>query len=98
LKRSYASGIRVTELIQLETIQSDGRRGIIIGIWKRIEERLVPIGRSARQWIEEYQKQSRIHLTKTGKSQDYLFLNIRGTKLTRDMIRKLVKSILKLQE
>ena len=51
----------------------------------------MPIGRSARQWIEEYQKQSRIHLAKAGKSQDYLFLNIRGTNLTRDMIRKLVE-------
>jgi integrase/recombinase XerD len=87
----YATGIRVSELVNLKqsNLMKEDRLVLVLG--KGSKERLVPIGKSALHWIEEYQKQSRVHLTKSGKSEDYLFLNIRGTKLTRDMIRKLVE-------
>jgi integrase/recombinase XerD len=91
LETLYATGIRVSELLHLKQSDLVVDEGMILVFGKGSKERLVPIGRSARQWIETYQKQSRIHLVKTGASQDYLFLNIRGTKLTRDMVRKLVK-------
>jgi integrase/recombinase XerD len=81
LETLYATGIRVSELVYLKQSNLMIDDGLILVYGKGSKERLVPIGRSARQWIEEYQKQS----------QDYLFLNIRGTKLTRDMIRKLVE-------
>ena len=91
LETLYATGIRVSELVNLK--QSDLRieDGLILVYGKGSKERLVPIGRSARQWIEKYQRKSRVNLIKTGKTQDILFLNVRGTKLTRDMIRKLVE-------
>jgi integrase/recombinase XerD len=91
LETLYATGIRVSELVFLKQSNYMVDDGLILVYGKGSKERLVPIGRSARQWIEEYQKQSRVHLAKSGRSQDYLFLNIRGTKLTRDMIRKLVE-------
>jgi integrase/recombinase XerD len=91
LETLYATGIRVSELVFMKQLNFMVDDGLILVYGKGSKERLVPIGRSARQWIEEYQKQSRVHLAKAGKSQDYLFLNIRGTKLTRDMIRKLVE-------
>jgi integrase/recombinase XerD len=91
LETLYATGIRVSELIFLKQANLKVDDGLVLVYGKGSKERLVPIGRSARHWIEEYQKQSRIHLTQTGRSQDYLFLNIRGTKLTRDMVRKLVE-------
>jgi integrase/recombinase XerD len=91
LETLYATGIRVSELVNLKQSNLLVEDGLILVYGKGSKERLVPIGRSARQWIEEYQKHSRVHLVKTGKSQDVLFLNIRGTKLTRDMIRKLVE-------
>ncbi len=90
LETLYATGIRVSELVNLTQSNLMIEDGLILVYGKGSKERLVPIGRSARQWIEEYQKQSRVHLARTGKSQDVLFLNVRGTKLTRDMIRKLV--------
>ena len=90
LETLYATGIRVSELVNLAQSNLMIEDGLILVYGKGSKERLVPIGRSARQWIEEYQKQSRVHLARTGKSQDFLFLNVRGTKLTRDMIRKLV--------
>ena len=91
LETLYATGIRVSELVNLKQSNLMIEDGLILVYGKGSKERLVPIGRSARQWIEEYQKQSRVHLAKAGKSQDVLFLNVRGTKLTRDMIRKLVE-------
>jgi integrase/recombinase XerD len=91
LETLYATGIRVSELVNLKQSNLMIEDGLILVFGKGSKERLVPIGRSARQWIEEYQKQSRVHLVKTGKSHEILFLNVRGTKLTRDMIRKLVE-------
>ncbi|MCX6122908.1 MAG: site-specific tyrosine recombinase XerD [Ignavibacteriales bacterium] len=91
LETLYATGIRVSELVNLKQSNLMIEDGLVLVYGKGSKERLVPIGRSARQWIEEYQKQSRVHLVKTGTSQDVLFLNVRGTKLTRDMIRKLVE-------
>jgi len=91
LETLYATGIRVSELVNLKQSNLMIEDGLILVYGKGSKERLVPIGRPARQWIEEYQKQSRVHLVKSGMSQDILFLNIRGMKLTRDMIRKLVE-------
>jgi integrase/recombinase XerD len=91
LETLYATGIRVSELVNLTQSNLMFNDGLILVYGKGSKERLVPIGRSARQWIEKYQKQSRVHLAKTGKSLDVLFLNVHGRKLTRDMIRKLVE-------
>jgi integrase/recombinase XerD len=91
LETLYATGIRVSELVNLKQSNLMIDDGLILVYGKGSKERLVPIGSSARRWIEEYQKRSRVHLAKAGRSQDFLFLNVRGTKLTRDMIRKLVE-------
>ena len=91
LETLYATGIRVSELVNLKQSNLMIEDGLILVYGKGSKERLVPIGRPARQWIKEYQKQSRVHFAKSGRSQDALFLNVRGTKLTRDMIRKLVE-------
>jgi integrase/recombinase XerD len=91
LETLYATGIRVSELVNLKQSNLMVEDGLVLVFGKGSKERLVPIGRSARHWIEEYRKQSRIHLAKAGKSLDYMFLNVRGTKLTRDMVRKLVE-------
>ncbi len=91
LETLYATGIRVSELVFMKQSNLMIEDGMILVFGKGSKERMVPIGRSAREWIEQYQKQTRVHLAKPGKSQDFLFLNVRGTKLTRDMIRKLVE-------
>jgi integrase/recombinase XerD len=91
LETLYATGIRVSELVNLKQSNLMFNDGLILVYGKGSKERLVPIGRSARQWIEKYQKQSRVHLAKASKSQDVLFLNVHGRILTRDMIRKLVE-------
>ena len=58
---------------------------------KGSKERIVPIGSSAVKWINEYLTKSRIILEKKVKSENYLFLNSRGTKLSRMGIWKIVE-------
>ena len=87
----YATGIRVSELVNLKQSNLMIEDGLLLVYGKGSKERLVPIGRSARQWIEDNQKHVRVHLASSAKSQDVLFLNRRGTRLTRDMVRKLVE-------
>lgn len=96
LETLYATGVRVSELINIKQSDLKIEEGMILVYGKGAKERFVPIGRSALSWINEYQKKSRVRLMQKGKSKDYLFLNIRGTKLTRDMIRKLVDKYAKL--
>ena len=57
---------------------------------KGSKERLIPIGESAINWITNYLKNSRPLLMKKLKSENYLFLNSRGTKLSRMGVWKIV--------
>jgi integrase/recombinase XerD len=90
LETMYATGVRVSEIITL--LQSNMRtdEGLLLVRGKGSKERLVPIGASALHWIDEYRRQVRITLARRGRSQDHLFLNARGTKLSRMAIWKIV--------
>lgn len=90
LETLYATGIRVSELIGLKqtNILFDQRITRVFG--KGSKERVVPIGRSALLWIRKYQEESRPRLAKRGETNDVLFLNARGRKLSRMSIWKIV--------
>lgn len=95
LELFYACGIRVSELINLKISGLFFNEEIIRVFGKGSKERLVPIGSSAIEWITEYLKQSRPLLEKKSKSENYLFLNARGTKLSRMGIWKIVDRYVK---
>jgi integrase/recombinase XerD len=86
----YACGLRVSELINLKLSSLFFKEEVIRVFGKGSKERLVPIGTSAIEWTENYIKTSRPLLIKGLKSENYLFLNNRGTKLSRMGIWKLV--------
>jgi len=86
----YACGLRVSELINLKVSDLFLNEEIIRVFGKGSKERLVPIGSSAIKWIEEYLNKSRPLLVKKAKSENFLFLNHRGTKLSRMGIWKIV--------
>jgi integrase/recombinase XerD len=90
LETLYATGIRVSELTDLKQSNLLFDDDLILVFGKGRKERLVPIGRSAVEWVKRYRKETRIHLAKAGKSHDVLFLNFRGGKLSRAAIRNLV--------
>lgn len=91
----YACGTRVSELINLKISGLFFREEIIRVFGKGSKERLVPIGSSAVMWVTEYLKNSRPLLEKKGKSEGHLFLNTRGTKLSRMGVWKIVDRYVK---
>ena len=95
LEMFYACGIRVSELINIKISGLYIKEEIIRVFGKGSKERLVPIGRSAIMWVTEYLKLSRPLLEKRNKSENYLFLNTRGTKLSRMGIWKIVDRYVK---
>jgi integrase/recombinase XerD len=78
----YACGLRVSEIIILKTSNVLEEEGVVRVFGKGSKERIVPIGQSALKWIDEYLLRSRIHLS-SKKSENYLYLNWRGKKLSR---------------
>jgi integrase/recombinase XerD len=90
LETLYATGMRVSELLNLKQRDINFEEGIVLVFGKGSKERIVPIGRSALHWVQEYRKSSRVLLAKKAKSLDALFLNVRGTKLSRMAIWKII--------
>lgn len=86
----YATGLRVSELTGLKQSDLMFDSDLILVFGKGSKERLVPIGKSAKKWVTKYQRNERLSLAKAGKSQDVLFLNFRGGKLSRAAIRDMV--------
>jgi integrase/recombinase XerD len=91
LELMYACGLRVSEIIVLHISDLYLAEEIIRVFGKGSKERFVPVGRSAIKWVEEYLKNSRPLLAKKMKSENILFLNLRGTKLSRMGVWKIVQ-------
>lgn len=86
----YSSGLRVSELLNLKITDLFFDEEVIRVFGKGSKERLVPVGQSAIYWVNEYLKNSRPIIEKKTKSQNYVFLNKRGTKLSRMGIWKII--------
>jgi integrase/recombinase XerD len=95
LETLYSSGLRVSELVELKISQLYLDVGFIRVIGKGNKERLVPIGSSAIHFILIYKNNIRIHTTPKPGNEDILFLNQRGTKLSRVMIFLIIKDLVK---
>jgi integrase/recombinase XerD len=86
----YASGLRVSELIGLQTGQVNLRQGIVRVMGKGSKERLVPLGEESIEWLTRYQNSARIELL--GKNiSDALFPTKRGEAMSRQAFWYLIK-------
>ncbi|WP_333637183.1 site-specific tyrosine recombinase XerD, partial [Ligilactobacillus animalis] len=94
LELMYATGLRVSEVINLKLADLHLELGIIQTLGKGQKERLVPIGDTAVMWVQRYLKTARPKLLRT--PNDYLFLNFHGNQLTRQGIWKNLKQQVKL--
>jgi len=90
LELLYSSGLRVSELINLKINDLFFDDEIVRVLGKGSKERIVPMGSSAIEWIKKYLLYSRPSLEKKMKSQNHLFLNKKGTKLSRMAIWQIV--------
>ena len=93
IETMYSSGLRVSEVISLKLSQLYFTEGYIKVIGKGNKERLIPIGNSAMKYIDIYKNEVRTHqVIKAGK-EDYLFLNRRGSPLSRVMVFMIIKKL-----
>ena len=91
LETMYATGMRVSEVIALKQSNVFGDDGIVRVFGKGSKERLIPIGKSALEWIRRYSAEARAKLSKKGTGQDAVFLNARGKPLSRMAIWNIVQ-------
>lgn len=82
LELIYAAGLRVSELVDLQTHQLNLRQGVVRVVGKGARERLVPVGEAALDWVTVYLRGARGALL-DGRPSDALFVTARGRAMTR---------------
>lgn len=93
LETLYATGLRVSELTQLQSLHvrlNDGVVHVVRG--KGAKDRLVPLGDEAADWIERYQREAR-PLLLAGRLSDVLFVTSRGGAMTRQGFWQIIKKL-----
>lgn len=88
----YATGLRVSELVDLQMEDVHLTMGFIRTIGKGNKERIVPLGKMARDALTTYLDEGRPQLMKQKKT-DMLFLNHRGERLSRQGFWKMLKKL-----
>jgi len=91
LETLYASGLRVSELVNLKLSGIYPKEGFLRVIGKGNKERLVPIGKEALKYIGIYRDEIRNHVEILKGHSDTLFLNRRGSGLSRVSVFTIVK-------
>lgn len=92
----YASGVRASELVNIEYKDIDARSRTIRIIGKGNKERIVPFSKTCRAAMQQYEKESRPELLEHNKTEynvDYYFLNANGKKLTVRGLEYILKEI-----
>ncbi len=92
----YATGLRVSELVELETKNIDLKNNTIRTIGKGSKERVIPLGTNAKKALEAYLKEREITLrlsTSKNKAKEKVFLNNFGEKITRQWVYTFIKSL-----
>jgi len=87
----YASGMRVSELLNLNLDDLYLEMGFVRCMGKGSKERIVPIGEVATEALEAYLRGSRQEFLKASRQQDALFLNRHGGRMSRQGFWKILK-------
>jgi integrase/recombinase XerD len=89
----YSCGLRVSELVNLKISNLHVDVGYIRVTGKGNKERLIPIGADAAKFIKIYSDNIRNHIIIKNGEEDFLFLNRRGSRLSRIMIFLILKEL-----
>jgi integrase/recombinase XerD len=95
IETMYSCGLRVSELVNLKMSEMYLDVGFIKVTGKGDKQRLVPIGRDAVKYIGIYRNTIRNHVPVKKGEENILFLNRRGTRLSRIMIFLILKELAK---
>lgn len=94
LELMYATGLRVSELVNLKLQDIDLVQDIVRTFGKGSKERIIPVGDYAKEYLEKYIYENRGTMLKKNNN-EYLFLNNHGRKMTRQGFFKIIKKIAK---
>lgn len=89
----YSSGLRVSELINLTLNNLYFDIGFLRVIGKGSKERLVPVGTDAIKYLKIYIDQLRVHIKVQKGQEKYVFLNQRGSKISRVSVFTMIKEL-----
>lgn len=90
LETLYASGLRVSELVNLKLHEVGFTDSVVRVLGKGNKERLLPLGEQAIDWLSRYLQESRPEIIK-GQLSDALFVTARGGAMTRQAFWQLIK-------
>jgi integrase/recombinase XerD len=90
LETLYASGLRVSELVNLKLHEVSFNDSVVRVFGKGSKERLVPLGEQAIDWLTRYLAEGRPEILKNQPSDD-LFVTARGGAMTRQAFWQLIK-------
>lgn len=86
----YATGLRVSELVNLPSTAINLRQGVLRVMGKGSKERLVPLGEESQHWLERYLQQARPVFAQK-KNLTHLFLNANAEPVSRQQFWSLIK-------
>ena len=90
----YATGLRVSELVNLTVKNVDFKTGLIRTTGKGSKDRIVPMGKKAKEALSRYMKERNLLLKAkmgSGAESDYIFLNAKSEKISRQWVYNFIK-------
>lgn len=90
LELLYATGLRVSELINLKQSQINFNQGVLRIIGKGDRERLIPLGEESQRWLKNFIDGPRMEIL-LERQTDYLFPTRRGDRMTRQAFWHIIK-------
>lgn len=86
----YATGLRVSELVDLKIFAVSLNEGLVRVVGKGDKERLVPLGENALDWLDRYHREGRREIL-AGRNCDHVFVTRFGSGMTRQMFWRIIK-------
>ncbi len=86
----YATGLRVTELVNLKLSQVNLNQGVVRIVGKGNRERLIPLGEESVRWLAQFAQGARMEILLERQS-EYLFPTRRGDHMTRQAFWHIIK-------
>lgn len=96
LELLYASGMRISELLELKMSNIDYQNEYVRVMGKGSKERIIPLTKITFKYLNDYLNNARGYILKT-KMSDYIFLNNNGEKMSRQGFFKILRQICKKQ-
>lgn len=90
LELLYATGLRVSELVNLETVQLSRQQEVLRVMGKGNKERLVPVGEEAMDWLEKYLAGPREEIL-SGRRSGFMFPTVRAVVMRRESFWHIIK-------